>query len=163
MSNRRRQISEARPLRHEHEPSVPNGLELGPGHQDWSRRTRRLDDDLVVGCLAEQEKAPVAQDGYSRQWRMGEPLPLGRHGTSFQTKPLRTAEHLGDANRRAPELMTNLLRIDPHPLQTQQHDQRAQATVDGLTYFAGHFQVYSVMCGQAQMCARRAIALRTRS
>jgi hypothetical protein len=35
--------------------------------------------------------------------------------------------------------MPNLLRVDPDPLKTQQHDQRAEATVNGLTSFAGHF------------------------
>ena len=35
---------------------------------------RRLDDDLVVTGLAEQQKSPVAQDGYSGQWRTGKPL-----------------------------------------------------------------------------------------
>ena len=44
-------------------------------------------------------------------------------GTRFEAKPLRAAEHLGDADRRRPELMTDLLRIDPDALETQQHDQ----------------------------------------
>ena len=82
--------------------------------------------------LAEQQKAPVAQGGYSGQWRIGEPLPLGRHGTGFEAEPFRAAQHLGDADRRRPELMTDLLGIDPDPLKTQQHDQRGK-TRDQVT------------------------------
>jgi hypothetical protein len=47
-----REIGEGRPLRHQHEPVIPNGFELDPGHHRWSLATRRLDDDLAVIGLA---------------------------------------------------------------------------------------------------------------
>jgi hypothetical protein len=84
--------------------------------------TRRLDDDLVVISLAEQQKAPVTQYGYPGQWRIGKSLPRGLQATGFEVKSPRAAEHLWDTDRCSAELMTDLRRIDPDPLKTQEHD-----------------------------------------
>ena len=92
-------------------------------------RIRRLDDDLVVTGLAEQQKAPVAQDGYSGQWRTGKPLPCGLQATGFEVESLRAAEHLADTDRCSAELMTDLRRINPDPLKTQEHDQGGKTRV----------------------------------
>jgi hypothetical protein len=88
-----------------------------------------LDDDLVLASLAEQQKAPVAQGGNSGQWRIGEPIPFGRQGAGFEAEPPRAPEHLRDADRPRPEMMTNLLGIDPDPLKTQQHDQSGKTRI----------------------------------
>jgi hypothetical protein len=117
-----RQIGEGSPLRHQHEPAIPYDFELGPRHQGWSRGIRRLDDDLVLASLAEQQKAPVAQGGNSGQWRIGEPIPFGRQGAGFEAEPPRAPDHFRDADRPRSEMMTNLLGIDPDTLKTQRHD-----------------------------------------
>jgi hypothetical protein len=122
-------IGESRPLRHQYEPAIPHGFELGPGHHRRLLAIRRLDDDLVVTGLAEQQKAPVAQDGYSGQWRTGKPLPRGLQATGFEVESLRTAEHLGDTDRCSAELMTDLRGIDSDPLKTQEHDQGGKTRV----------------------------------
>ena len=124
-----RQIGEGRPFRHQHEPAIPHGFELGPGHHRRSLAIRRLDDDLVVTGLAEQQKAPVAQDGYSGQWRTGKPLPRSLQATGFEVESLRAAEHLGDTDRCSAELMTDLRGIDPDPLKTQEHDQGGKTRI----------------------------------
>jgi hypothetical protein len=124
-----REIGESRPLRHQYEPAIPQRFELGPGHHRRSLVIRRLDDDLVVTGLAEQQKAPVAQDGDSGQWSTGKPLPRGLQATGFEVESLRAAEHLADIDRCCTKLMTDLRRINPDSLKTQEHDQGGKTRV----------------------------------
>src|SRR5215831_8869489 len=107
------QIGEGGPLCHQHDPAVPYGFELGPTHHGWSWRIGRLDDDLIVTGLAEDQEPAVTKNRKRRQRRIGEPRPLSRQGTSFEAEPLCATQHLRDADRRRPKLMTDLLKLDP--------------------------------------------------
>src|SRR5262245_40124452 len=49
------QIGKATALRHQHEPAIPYGFEFGPAQQGRSRRIRRLDNDFVLACFADQQ------------------------------------------------------------------------------------------------------------
>jgi hypothetical protein len=46
---------------HQNQATVPDRLEIVPGHQFGPRRLRRLHDDLVVADLAEQQESAVLQ------------------------------------------------------------------------------------------------------
>ena len=73
-----REIGERCAARHQDEPAVPDGFELGPRHQRrvagesgaWTRI-------LSSPALPSSRKPPSRKDGDSRQWRTGEPLPVG--------------------------------------------------------------------------------------
>ena len=75
MTSNRRARSVSGAPRHQDEAAVPHGFELGPRHQRRPLAIRRLDEDLVLARLAEQQKPAVAQGGDSRQGRAGQPVP----------------------------------------------------------------------------------------
>jgi hypothetical protein len=112
--------------RHQDEAAVPHGLELGPGHQRRPLRIRRLDQDLVLAGLAEQQKPAVAQSGDSRQRRAGQAVPPRLGLAGLQAELTGAAQHLGHADRVGAELMADLCRIDAESMETQQHHERGE-------------------------------------
>ena len=86
--------------------------------------SRALDEDLVVGDLAEDQEAAVAQHGDPRQRRDGKPLPARPLHPRLEPELLGAAQHLGDADARGAHPMADLVRVGSDAVATQQHHQR---------------------------------------
>ena len=124
-----RQVDQAGPPGHQYDAAVAGLFELSLGHQVRARRTGRLDQDLVVARLAKQQKATVALGRDGRKRRRLQALPGDGAGARSESEFLGTAQHLLDADRRAAELMPDLVRIGPDVMETQQHDQGSKPGV----------------------------------
>ena len=96
------EVRQAGAPRHQIEAAVPDRDELGPRHQVGPRRQRRLDQDLVVAGLAEDQEAAVAQRRDGGQGRRGEPRPVGPARARLEAEILGAAEHFRCADLVVP-------------------------------------------------------------
>ncbi len=85
-----------------------------------------LDQNLVVGDLAEDQEAAIAQRGDPGQRGRGKPIPARRAGARFEPEVLGATQHLGDADRRGAAAVADLPRLGTDAVNAQQDDQRAQ-------------------------------------
>ena len=112
--------------RHQDEAAIPRGFELGSRHQRRPLGIRRLDEDLVLANLAEQQKPAVAQSSDCGQRRTGQPVPSCPGLARLQAELPGAAQHLGNTDRVGAELMADLRRIDAEPMKAQQHHERSE-------------------------------------
>ena len=124
-----REVRQRRPPRHQDEPAIPNGLELGPRHQRGPRRQRGLNEHLVLAHLGEEEKPTVLENRDPRQRGLVEPLTARSAYARLEAELPGDPKHLGDANRRFPDLMPDLFRTRTDAMEPQHRNQRGQAGV----------------------------------
>jgi hypothetical protein len=111
---------------HQDEAAIPRRFELGSRHQRRPLGIRRLDEDLVLANLAEQQKPAIAQSSDCGQRRTSQPVPSRPGLARLQAELPGAAQHLGHADRVGAELMADLRRIDAEPVEAQQHHERGE-------------------------------------
>ena len=109
------------PASHQNQPAVPDRGELGPRHQGRPLRLRRLDQNLVLAGLGEQEEPAIALGRDGGQRGLGKPGPIGPVGTSLESKTLGAPEHFRNADVGGSKPVTDLIGISRDALEAQQH------------------------------------------
>ena len=114
---------------HQHDPAVTDRLKLSLGHQGGARRMRRLNNHFAVAEFPEQQETAVAQRSDRRHRRGFEPFPTGNAFPRLKTEILGAAQHFRNADPSSAEAMTDLLRIRPDAVQSQQHHQNGETWI----------------------------------
>ena len=105
-----------------------------------------LHDDLAVADPADDEEAPILQDGDAGKRRVGEAFPIRREAARLQAQFLGAAQHLGHADGAAGETVAELIEIGADALEAQQHDERAETAVAGAGSLSFGLRVHAFIC-----------------
>ena len=105
---------------HQDQPAVPDRQQLVPRHQGRPGRQRRLDQDLVLVGLGDQQEPAIAQGRDGGQGRAGKPGPVGPIGTCLEPEIPGAPEHLRCADLVRSEPMRDLSGIGRNALEVQQ-------------------------------------------
>ena len=127
MSNRRDRSTKRGAPRHQHNAAGPDFLKLGAIENFRARGDDVLHHCLVVGDLAEDGEAAVAQRQDDGQLGLDEARPIALGEPRLEAELLGGAQHLGDADRGRGEPVADLLGFDGNAVNAQ-HDHQASQT-----------------------------------
>src|SRR5579883_189050 len=131
------ELAERGAARHEHQPPAPHGLEDGALDELWAADPGILDECAVIGDLADDQEAAIAQLDDGRQVQTRKPLPGARYQARLDAEILRATQHLGNADRDAAKAVPDLIGFGGDAVKPQQQDERRQSRIAIAADIAG--------------------------
>ena len=125
-----RDVGQSGAAGHQDQPTVPDRGEFVPRHQHGSRRQRRLDQDLFLVGLGDQQEAAIAQRRDRRQRRAGKPRPVSPIGLGLESHIPGAPEHFRCANLVRSQPMRDLSGIGRNALEMQQCHEGLETWID---------------------------------